>query len=617
MRAPQSLPTNPKPMYNKIKPYHICEGLGKGENSMDKRKSTGNIALVLRAIGGYPIMGLALLANVGEGISRVALAANAGAFLDAIIASDYQRMVQLTWLLMAWVVVQFISIAVKDSALGSYLEQGMVRLRLKTVEVLSKTKMSWLVNRHTGELSARISGDLNALSGSLRPILVLSGSAALRRFVTITYLLFLNWRLTLIVFAIAPFSMFMQWVGSKRMKEYRTANQNAVGKMVAVLFDCFGGFESVKSLVLEGEMHWRFDEVQKNQYDALLKEQRLSALLLPFSWVNSYLPQFILIVMGGVLIIQGSLTVGGVLVFLSLASGVINGLGDTFTLFSNIRQLGVHADRIGALWNVPVEESGSIITSNASTAPVYLKNVTYSYAEGEGGNARPILKNVSLTIRPGEFVAVVGASGSGKSTLLKLIASLYEVDEGEIGYYGTPRAQWNVQPLRRNIAYVTQDTYLFPGTLAYNVASGGNAVPVPQVADALATAQLADFVAGLPNGVQTEVGERGVFLSGGQRQRISIARALCKQADILLLDEATSALDARTEEALVSAIVAVQNHPAMLFVTHRIHSARRADRIVVMQDGVICGEGTHQELAESNSEYQRLLAAQEGDERYA
>ena len=450
---------------------------------MDKRKSTGNIALVLRAIGGYPIMGIALLANVGEGISRVALAANAGAFLDAIIASDYQRMVQLTWLLLAWVVVQFFSIAVKDSALGSYLEQGMVRLRLKTVEVLSKTKMSWLVNRHTGELSARISGDLNALSGSLRPILVLSGSAALRRFVTITYLLFLNWRLTLIVFAIAPFSMFMQWVGSKRMKEYRTANQNAVGKMVAVLFDCFGGFESVKSLVLEGEMHRRFDEVQKNQYDALLKEQRLSALLLPFSWVNSYLPQFILIIMGGVLIIQGSLTVGGVLVFLSLASGVINGLGDTFTLFANIRQLGVHADRIGALWNVPMEESGSIKTSNASTAPVYLKNVTYSYTEGEGGNARPILKNISLTIRPGEFVAVVGASGSGKSTLLKLIASLYEVDEGEIGYYGTLRAQWNVQSLRRNIAYVTQDTYLFPGTLAYNVASGGNAVPVQQVAE--------------------------------------------------------------------------------------------------------------------------------------
>ena len=583
---------------------------------MRKQKSTGNIAMVLRVVGGYPIMGLALVANMGEVISRVALAANAGDFLDAIINLDYRLMVRLTCFLLIWVIVQFFSIAVKDSALGSYLEQGMARLRLKTVDVLSKTKMSWLAYRHTGELSARISGDLNALSGSLRPVLVLSGSGLLRDIITISYLMYVNWRLTLIVFAIIPFGMLMQWAASKPMKDYRTTNQNAVGKLVSVLFDCFGGFESVKSLMLEKEMHRRFDEVQKDQYDAMLKEERVSALLIPFSWMNLYLPVFILVVAGGHFIIQGSLTIGGVLVFLSLAGGVLSGFGDTFTLFSRIRQLGVHADRIGKLWNTAAEESGSTTSTAASIEPVYMKNIRYSYTERDGENPRVVLKDVNLTVNPGEFIAVVGASGSGKSTLLKIIASLYEADEGEIEYYGIPRRDWNIHALRSNIAYVTQDTYLFPGSLKYNVAGGRDSTSAQQITDAVTTAQLASFTAGLPDGLETDVGERGIFLSGGQRQRISIARALCKQADILLLDEATSALDSRTEEALLSAVTAMESRPSILLVTHRIHSARRADRIVVIKDGIICGTGTHQELSESNGEYQELLAAQEGDEHY-
>lgn len=518
----------------------------------------------------------------------------------------------------------------------------MVRLRLRTVKSLSMTKLSWLDGRHSGELSARVSGDLNALAGALRPVLIMGISLAIVQIITVTFLFTLHLRLTLLIFGVVPVTVLLQWLSSNPIKKYRTANRNAMGQLSSVLYDCAGSMETIKSLSLEEEMRHRFAATQALQMGARLKEEKIVAALSPVSVFGRYLPQMVLILAGGYFVVEGNLTIGEIMVFMALSGNALRVFDNLTGLIASLRQLGVNAGRVVELWDVPVERQSGLAKSsrqcesginshayslkqekayllkqvnslrpsvheNSEVSAITLENITFAYSNGES-----VLHDLSISVKNGEFVALVGESGSGKSTVLKLCASLYDAQAGDIRICDLSLDEWNLDTLRDSIAYVSQDTWLFSGTLEDNITCGKPCSP-EKMDSCLVVAGLSDFVENLPNGLQTQVGERGVFLSGGQRQRIAIARAVYKEADILLLDEATSALDRSTEALVMDGLLSLPEMPAILMITHHLANVEQADRIVVLKNGFVTEEGSHAFLEAANGEYSRLLSGGKGE----
>jgi len=272
----------------------------------------------------------------------------------------------------------------------------------------------------------------------------------------------------------------------------------------------------------------------------------------------------------------------------------------------------VTAERIVKLWDVPCETGEGEFSPETSGSIISLENISFGYSDTN------ILKDVSIHIEKGQFVALVGESGCGKSTVLKLCAGLYEPDGG-VGFVkilGRDTRGWNPSAMRSYMSYVTQDTFLYPGTLRENIIGGSDGISEEKIWEVVEAAQLSGFIKSLLAGLDTQVGERGVFLSGGQRQRISVARALCKRGiQLLLLDEATSALDQTTEADMMKAVTNLkdQDRPAILMITHKLANIKDADRIIVMKNGRICEQGTHSELEGLDGEYVRLLEKQKED----
>ncbi len=300
---------------------------------------------------------------------------------------------------------------------------------------------------------------------------------------------------------------------------------------------------------------------------------------------------------------RGDLTLGGVVTYMGLF-GVLR--FPTFvSIFSfNLVQLGIaSARRILEMVNT---ESDLDENEEGVTRPiqgeVQFENVSFSY------NSTPVLKGISFTAKPGETVAIVGQTGSGKTTLTRLINRIFDADEGRVMVDGTDVRDWSLESLRSQISTIEQDIFLFSRTLAENIAFGCVDATQTAIEQAAAEAQAHDFITGFSDGYETEVGERGVTLSGGQRQRIAIARAFLTNPRILILDDSTSAIDSATEDQIQQAMRRISSQRTTFLITHRLSQIRWADRILVLRQGELVDQGTHEELLARSEPYQRIFA---------
>jgi len=572
------------------------------EKSKKALKDQG-IFRVLREIGGYPLLIFSLFANIAEGIGNAFAIASGGKMLDAFLSSDKPLAIQQILYVLFFALLLTAGILVKDTLLGYYQENGMVRLRKKTISVLSGAKMDWLDTHHSGELSSRTTSDLNALGNSLRPVLIMGLSSIIAHLIPVLYMFYVNWLLTLIVLAIVPLITFLQWLASYPIKKYQAANRSAAAEISSVVADTSGGYETVKALQLEEEMQRRFLFMSQKQYTADCKTNWVTAFLAPLSSLGTYLPQLILLLIGGLFVIDERLSIGQLIIFVGLSRPALRVMDSIFSLFSSLRKLSVNAQRIADIWDSPSEFIGKNTTPSEESECITFENVSFSYQENQKA---PTLSDITFSGKKGEFIALVGESGCGKSTIFKLLSALYTPTGGKIYVLGHDFSAWNPASLRERIAYVTQDVWLFQGSLLENIACG-EAIPTPETYQ---ISGLSEFIQNHPQKEQVPVGERGVLLSGGQRQRISIARALCKNAEILLLDEATSALDSTMEKEIIESILSMKQRPTILMITHRLSGITKADQILVIKDGHICQKGTHQELAGTGGVYDTLLARQ-------
>lgn len=501
----------------------------------------------------------------------------------------------------------------------STVEIGILRtrvvrdLRNDLFHKAMRLPMSYYSQQRKGDVLARFGSDMveydESVLGSIQMLL----TAAISMVLYMAMLLYLNVKLTLFVLCMLPLVAFVISGLSRRLKQKSKAVQEMNSWLISLTDETIGGLKVIKAYTAIDFSNSRFRAFNR---DYTRQRTAMFRRIYAASPVSDFLGNVIVVsilLFGAMLIMRGDhgLTADLFVSYVMLFVLMIPPAKDFTTAITQMRKGRACEERVAAFLaeeEEGAEESGMARQTRASGKDcplVELRGVTFGYRPGV-----PVLQEVSFSVPRGSTIALVGASGSGKSTIADLICRFYEVQEGEILFDGTPVGQWPLDDLRSRIGVVAQDTLLFNDSVAENIRFGQRHATQEQIEQAAQAAQAHDFIASLPHGYRTNLGEGGSLLSGGQRQRISIARALLREPELLILDEATSALDSENERQLQQTLDQVLRNHTSIVIAHRLSTVVNADRIVVLDGGRIVEQGTHHELMTRSGRYKQLVELQ-------
>lgn len=417
--------------------------------------------------------------------------------------------------------------------------------------------------------------------------------------------------MTMIIVAIVPVMSLLTSLTGNMVSKLTRKHTEYNDEVNELAYDAINGIQVVKSFNLEGYFK---NKIRKTLKTILKFEYRRNAVS-SIGWITANIvftaPYIILSIFALYRVQSGNLTVGEMTYFILLLDRVLDPLGNLPFMMIDAKIDLVSKHRLQELMNYPEERSDAVIEggdadNNNGDIAVEFKNVTFGYV-----NDVEVLNNLSVSIGDNTNVAFVGASGGGKSTIFKLICGLYTADSGSVRVFGKNVAKCRLDELRQDIALVSQDTYLFPESIAWNVACGDETVEMERITECCKRARIHDDIMQMPQGYQTNVGERGNRLSGGQKQRIAIARALLKNAKLILFDEPTASVDVDNEEQIKQALNDIKGDHTIITIAHRLNTIDNADCIYVLDGGVIAESGTHEELLERCGVYSRLYNTKE------
>jgi subfamily B ATP-binding cassette protein MsbA len=415
-----------------------------------------------------------------------------------------------------------------------------------------------------------------------------------------------DWKLAAIAMFVFPLAIYPIAKFGSKLRHFATRTQVTMGSLSALLQETISGARIVKAFGMEEYENKRFAEENERLFKLNLKSISVIGLSSPFMEFLGGLGIAAIIFYGGYQVINGQSTPGTFFSFLAALIMLYEPVKRLTNVNNTIQQGIAAANRVfDILDTVPdIQNAAHAVHLPKISSHIDIQDVTFSYEQ------TPVLRHVNLKIRAGEIMAFVGMSGGGKTTLVNLIPRFYDVREGRILIDGRDIRDVTISSLRAQIGIVTQQTILFNDTVKNNIAYGDIAKSEAQIIAAAKAANAHDFITNLPNGYDTVIGEQGAKLSGGERQRISIARALLKDAPILILDEATSSLDTEAEIEVQDALETLMKGRTTLSIAHRLSTIRNADRIIVLVNGVIVEEGTHEALLEKKGEYCKLYQMQ-------
>lgn len=466
----------------------------------------------------------------------------------------------------------------------------------------------------SGRLMSRIAYDVTGVAGAATNALTSLVKDSLAIVGLLSWLLYLNWQLTLITLSVVPFIAVVVRFFSKRLRSVAKGQQESMGRITQVLQEAIEGHKVVKIFGGQTYEEARFYKTVREQRRLAMRATMATAAQSPI--VQFFAASGVAIIMG-VALKQASgtgATVGSFVSFITAMLMILPPLRRVTDVTAPIQRGLAAAESVFSLIDESPEEDKGQENLGRAQGLVEFDKVCFTYPDSE----RPALDQVSFVIRPGECVALVGPSGSGKTTAANLLPRFYQVDGGEIRVDGHAIQNIKLDSLRDNIALVSQDVVLFNDTLGANIAYGSKRDATPEEIRAAAKAAHAlEFIDALPEGMNTMIGENGVKLSGGQRQRLAIARALLKDAPILILDEATSALDTESERHVQAALDELMRGRSTLVIAHRLSTIERANRIIALAHGQKSEEGSHAELLAHDGLYARLYRMQKAEEASA
>jgi subfamily B ATP-binding cassette protein MsbA len=481
-------------------------------------------------------------------------------------------------------------------------------LRMRTYHHLERLSLGYFDTHQTGSLLSTITTDIQTIQG-------FASSSTLSIVVDLFTILgmlgimfWLNWDFTLIIVAVTPFMLLLASRFKKVVKKATREVRKQQSNMVAVVQQGLESMRVVKAFGRQELEQEELGEVSRATVDAALKARKVKALLSPMVAIIVSLCTAVVLWRGSSLILAGTMTAGALTVFLSYLTKFFKPVKDLATITNQIAQTAVGVERIRGILDadmiIPEHPDASEPPQNLRGEIVF-DQVAFAY-----DSETPVLKQVSFTIKPGQMVGIVGATGGGKSTIVSLIPRFYDPTAGQVKIDGVDIRQYKLQALRNQIGYVLQETVLFRGTVRDNIAYGRAGATEEEILAAAKLANADEFIARMPHGYDTMVGERGDTLSGGQRQRIGIARAVIRNNPILILDEPTAALDTESERAVIEALDRLMKGKTVITIAHRLSTIRNSDKILVLKDGAVAEEGTHDELLALGGVYAGLYRAQ-------
>lgn len=493
---------------------------------------------------------------------------------------------------------------------ANWLGQDIIRdLRDKLFHHITSFKMKYFDTEPVGKLVTRSVSDIESIASIFSQGLFMIVSDVLKMIVILAIMFFMNWKLSLIVLLAMPVLLFATDIFQKKMKVAFNEVRNEVANLNTFVQERLTGMKIVQLFNRENIELEKFNDINQKHNKAWLKNILYNSIFFPIADIVSSLTLGAIVYYAGISIINGSSqsTIGDLFAYTMLINMLFNPLRQIADKF-NVMQMGiVAADRVFEILDSQeqVQDNGTKIASHFK-GTIQFKNVRFSYLAGE-----EVLKGITLEVQPGETIAIVGSTGAGKSTIINLLNRFYDIDSGEIAIDYHNINEYTLESLRKQIAIVLQDVFLFSDTIYNNITLHNASISREEVIIAAKKIGVHDFIMTLPEGYDYNVKERGVMLSSGQRQLIAFLRAYVSNPSILILDEATSSIDTHSEELIQKATETITKDRTSIVIAHRLATIVNASKIIVMDQGQIVEIGTHQKLlAQSNGFYRKLYDSQ-------
>ncbi|MEO5953757.1 MAG: ABC transporter transmembrane domain-containing protein, partial [Chloroflexia bacterium] len=499
-------------------------------------------------------------------------------------------------------------VGMRRGYVSSWINQQIVkRLDEKLFAHMQRLSHSFYSEVKLGDIMSRFTTDMQMVQNAANQVISSGPYMLLTGLLAGTTVLILNPILGVVVLVIVPFFVISYLTLGPKLQKASVQRQKLVGELVSSLQENLSAHAVVKAYGLEQKANSAFKKSLEAMEKASMRVVKIGVLFETSMSLAVTLGQLLVLGGGGFLVMQGQLTIGTLLAFIGLLPSLIQPISTLSSIGQTVKTASGAISRVTELLDEPVVIDDK---PNAPDLPTLHNEIRFQGVDFSYGSGNPILDSLSLRIRAGANVAIVGPSGSGKSTIVSLLMRFYDPEQGSITFDGTDIRDAKLASLRDQIGLVFQDTFIFDTTVRENIAHGKPGATDVEILAAAKAAQLHTFIEGLPSGYDTVLGERGVRMSGGQRQRLAIARALIREPAILLLDEATSALDSHTEREILDTLNTVAIGRTVISITHRLAIAAAADRIYVLDHGKLVEEGAHADLVYSGGLYGKLYQEQ-------